>query len=129
MTAGVTLKERRSADWYATVKFKVSMSVPYILHALPASLNVAVRPYGVRTTFEAVYPGHTDWASTAWGSSILGITLAPVEADGGTVNNGLNDVVVLLAATAAGEVMDIAGAAEVAVAPGPSLPVVVTLVV
>ena len=58
------------------------------LHGLPESDKVAENPSSLRTTFEAVYPGQTVCASTASGSCILGIKVAPLSASAGTVNWG-----------------------------------------
>lgn len=62
--------------------------------AVPARPKSAVKPYGVRWTFDALYPGQTSWALTACGSLMLGINGALASAAAGTVNKGLKLVIV-----------------------------------
>ena len=64
------------------------------MQAVPARLKSAVKPYGVRLTFEALYPGHTSCALTACGSLMLGSNGTLASAEAGTVKIDLKLVVV-----------------------------------
>ncbi len=83
------LTTSRSADWYSTVRFSVSISLPYRLHGVPANFNVAEKPSGFFTTSDALYPGHAVCASFAFGSSEFGRRVAPISAAEGTVKTDL----------------------------------------
>ena len=63
--------------------------MPYTLQAFPARDKVAVKPYMLFTTFEALYPGQTVCALTACGSKMFGRTGGVLETEESSVGIAL----------------------------------------